>query len=562
MIICSNCGSSNIDGEVFCENCGRPLKKLEKKKKALFIKKYVQNTDGDYIYMAGSPVGVVPKLDKKIVFPDDQILNNDRWVLIFRDQSGCNLAEYLSGTESHTIKMFIQIERQILEILREVQQENLVVGSCDLEDFFLLENDPQKMVLRIVRPLLEKKAIPVGYSIGEFAAPEVRNSNTELIGNRTDVYLSAIIFNRLIIGNKYTLGDIGSQLFWGYTLTNSVFGENSKAIRRFHTWLGTNLNMYPIKRKKNIIESLRAFDKCCELENSTTYRNIQIEDHLATNVGKLKKQSMKDTGREKSEWNEDVIEKWEKKGSNENIKAYLLADGISNSDIGTGYLAANIIKKNFLNVLNEYFDRSDHAITDETVEYIVQEIVRKSNSDIWEKVCEIELQTGNIMGSTLILLLYSAGILYTYCLGDSILYLLRDENLIPLHSPDNSGLDALKKGITYDEYRRMEMKESITVYIGGKYANTVSDCYKQRQVEKTSLSKDDIVIAASDGVLDYMKTKLSDTDWDKETSLLKILMKNEPLSLIASRIIRKDNSNGGGDNLSMILIKAGEEKNE
>ena len=41
-----------------------------------------------------------------------------------------------------------------------------------------------------------------------------------------------------------------------------------------------------------------------------------------------------------------------------------------------------------------------------------------------------------------------------------------------------------------------------------------------------------------------------------------MLIKQEPLHMIASHIKKKDNKNGGGDNLSMILIKAGGTANE
>jgi serine/threonine protein phosphatase PrpC len=103
----------------------------------------------------------------------------------------------------------------------------------------------------------------------------------------------------------------------------------------------------------------------------------------------------------------------------------------------------------------------------------------------------------------------------------------------------------------------MEGKDCIGLYVGGEYARTGSDYYKQKEVDVMTLQENDIIIAASDGVLDYMGAKLSDTEWDKERALVNMLMKQEPLKMIASHIISKDNKNGGGDNLSLILIKAG-----
>ena len=133
---------------------------------------------------------------------------------------------------------------------------------------------------------------------------------------------------------------------------------------------------------------------------------------------------------------------------------------------------------------------------------------------------------------------------------------------IPLYSPDSAGYMALKKGMSYNDFRQMEGKDSIALYVGGEYARVDSEYYKQREVDVMTLQEDDIIIATSDGVLDYMGAKLSDTDWDKEKELVKMLVKKEPLEMIASHIIKKDNNNGGGDNLSMILIKAGGADNE
>lgn len=85
----------------------------------------------------------------------------------------------------------------------------------------------------------------------------------------------------------------------------------------------------------------------------------------------------------------------------------------------------------------------------------------------------------------------------------------------------------------------------------------------QRHVDVMTLQENDIIMAASDGVLDYMGTKLSDTNWDKERALVKLLTKQETLDDRARHIITRDNKNGGGDNLSIILIKAvGGENNE
>lgn len=560
MVKCPYCEAENADGEVFCEECGRPLKKPEKKKKIL--KKYEIVSPGNFTYISSTQVIVQDDCNGTVRYPDTQSLKEGKWKLAFRMEAGCNLAEYLSIEEHQIIKEFIDIEHRLLQIFEEVQRKGLIIGSCDLEDFFLVNNDPGRMVLRVVRPLLFKHKLAKEYPVGEFAAPEVKNKNEEMIDERTDVYLAAIIFNRLIIRNKYSAGNIDAQLFWGYTLTNGAFIEEGKSIRRFHHWLGDTLNMYPTKRKRKIKDARLAFEKCCDIEIHKLNQEIQIDDYLETNVGKGKKEFMESAGREESEWNEDSIEKWEKEICGEKVRAYLLADGISNCDIGSGYYASNIIRENFKGVLEEFVDESFDDVSIDMVENLAYEIVRRSNKDIWNKACEYENKSGSIMGSTLVFIFIIAGGMYTYCLGDSPLYLVRRGNAIPLYSPDSIGYVALKNGMSYNEFRQMEGKDSIALYVGGEYSRTESDYYKQICVDVMTLQENDIIIATSDGVLDYMGVKLSDTEWDKERALVNMLVKQEPLKMIASHIIRKDNKNGGGDNLSIILIKAGGTGNE
>ena len=560
MIKCQYCETENLDGEVFCKECGRLLKKSEKKKK--IAKKYEIITPGNFSYFSDTQIIVQDDCDRYIKYPDTQFWVGEKWKLDFKKENGCNLVEYLSVKEHQSINEFIRIEQRILQILEAVQRKKLIIGSCDLEDFFLVESKPEKMVFRVVRPLLSKNKLIREYSVGEFAAPEIRNKNEEYIDDRTDVYLAAIIFNRLIIRNKYSAGNIDAQLFWGYTLTNGAFTEEGKEIRRFHQWLGDTLNMYPARRKRKIKDARLAFEKCCNIEKHALNRNIQIDDYMTTNVGKGKKEFMESVGKEECEWNEDSIEKWEREICGENVRAYLLADGISNCNIGSGYYASNIIRENFKTVLNELVDESFDDVSLDMVENLVYEIVRRSNKDIRLKASQYDNKTGSIMGSTFVFLFIISGGLYSYCLGDSPVYLIRSGNAIPLYSPDSVGHVALKTGVSYNEFRQMEGKESIAFYVGGEYARTESDYYKQRPVDVMTLQESDIIIAASDGVLDYMGTKLSDTEWDKERTLANMLVKQEPLQMIASHIIKRDNNNGGGDNLSIILIKAGGAGNE
>ena len=160
------------------------------------------------------------------------------------------------------------------------------------------------------------------------------------------------------------------------------------------------------------------------------------------------------------------------------------------------------------------------------------------------------------MGSTFIFFVIYKGRMYYYSLGDSLLYLVRNGNIIPLNSLDNVGILSLLKGISYAEYQKMEDKNNISLYIGGEFARNNFQYYKERSVETIVLKVGDIVLASSDGVLDYYGTKISDTKGEKEGGLTqKLINHRRPLRQRAHAIIKRGNENGGGDNLSVILIE-------
>ena len=551
-MVCSYCSADNADGEVFCTECGRPLKKQEKKKKGTVRKKY--RADGSTVCcLAKNSVPIEESLDDVIYFPNAQQFIEGKYELIFYKQQGISLSDYLMQKSKIPGSVIRSLGNRILYILNKVQKRAILVGSCDLDDFFLVDENPEKMVLRAVRPFISLKRphIPQEYECGEFAAPEIKNEDLTRIKKSTDVYLAALILNRILIGDKYIVGDIESQLFWAYNYTNFVFGNT---YRKYHYWLGKCLSMFPGKRERDVEACLKTFERCCGMDEHADLGTLTILDVLETNVGTGKKAMMQSSGRDKAEWNEDVIEKWE--NIEKGFAAYLLADGISNCDIGSGYVASNIIRKNFIKVLTENINADFEDLTYDLVEQMAYQIVGLSNSAIWEESLKYPETSGNIMGSTFIFLVIYEGGMYYYSLGDSLLYLIRNGNMIPLNSPDNAGFLALKNGKSYAEYRKMEGKDNIAIYVGGEYARAQSKYYTDRSVETIALKSGDIVLASSDGVLDYYGTKISDTKWEKENALAQNLMdRKKSLNERAQAIIRRDNKNGGGDNLSVILIE-------
>lgn len=551
-MVCPYCSVENCEGDIFCSECGRPLIKQEKKKKDIGNGKYRIN--GSMVhYLAKDRIEIVEDLKDVVIFPSAQQNIDGKYDLIFDNIQGSTLSEYIKNCRQISETTIQSIARSIIYILNRIQKCSFLLGGCDLDDFIFIDNNLEKLVLRAVRPLISLKEVylPENYELGEFAAPEIRNGDKTGIKKSTDVYLAALLVNRMLIGDRYIVGDIDSQLFWAYIYTTSAFKNN---YRKYHHWLGRCLSMFPGKRLHDMEACQKAFERSCNLDECSTIEPLRIFDELVTNVGNGKSSMMLSSGRDRSEWNEDVIEKWE--NVDKEFTAYLLADGISNCDIGSGYLASNIIRNNFIQVLKEYIDNRGEDITNKLVEQMAYQIVEKSNAAIWEESLNYSKSGGNIMGSTFIFFVIYKGRMYYYSLGDSLLYLVRNGNIIPLNSLDNVGILSLLKGISYAEYQKMEDKSNISLYIGGEFARNNFQYYKERSVETIVLKVGDIVLASSDGVLDYYGTKISDTKWEKEGGLTqKLINHRRPLRQRAHAIIKRGNENGGGDNLSVILIE-------
>lgn len=61
--------------------------------------------------------------------------------------NGCDLVKYLLAEEHQNVKKFIDIEHKLLQIFEEAQSKGIIIGNCDLEDFFLADNDPIVLTL-------------------------------------------------------------------------------------------------------------------------------------------------------------------------------------------------------------------------------------------------------------------------------------------------------------------------------------------------------------------------------------------------------------------------------
>ena len=218
----------------------------------------------------------------------------------------------------------------------------------------------------------------------------------------------------------------------------------------------------------------------------------------------------------------------------ENI--YMVADGVGGGNAGeiasrtTVSEMANYITKNPVeNATNKY------AI----VNYF-QDSIDQINKKIFEMARRYEQNKG--MATTLALLYAKGGMAYIGNVGDSRVYLYRDNELVQL-TEDHTYVNTLvKAGILTEEQAECHNKKNVITKAVGADTTVEPDFF---QVE---ILKDDIFIICTDGLYD-------EVDKGEIIAVLKTIWS---MSDVCTELVSRANKNGGHDNITIICLKVTE----
>ena len=168
----------------------------------------------------------------------------------------------------------------------------------------------------------------------------------------------------------------------------------------------------------------------------------------------------------------------------------------------------------------------------------ISDAINEANTRIRRKAMEDENMVG--MGTTMVLATVSDDTLTVANVGDSRLYIVSDENTITQITRDHSLVEEMVRmgGIDRVSARNHPDKNIITRAIGAT-GNVNIDFFE------VPLKDGDVILMCSDG--------LSNMIDDKE--ILKIVSSEEDIEESAAKLIETANSNGGSDNISVVLIK-------
>ena len=237
-----------------------------------------------------------------------------------------------------------------------------------------------------------------------------------------------------------------------------------------------------------------------------------------------------DTGL-KRQLNEDYI------GFDQDLGIAVLADGMGGHQ--SGEIASHMAVESVLGKLqNMCKPKSAEAITGSQLLDYVSNTISYSNSMIFQAAEAVDEHRG--MGTTLVAVMIQDSQIYAGHVGDSRLYLYRDESLMRITKDHSLVQDLIDRGFyTEEEARSANVGHIVTRALGTK-----------AQVEVDTLQHDleegDILLLCSDGLSDMV------ADWQIQ-EILKEQSSN--LEQATESLVSSANTNGGKDNISVILMQ-------
>lgn len=206
---------------------------------------------------------------------------------------------------------------------------------------------------------------------------------------------------------------------------------------------------------------------------------------------------------------------------------FIVADGMG------GHKAGDYASKLCVEQMVQSIEKSEHK----TPVSLFEEAVDAANGAVYSESQEHEEYDG--MGTTLVACTMQEDTLYVANIGDSRLYLLRDDDIMQITEDHSLVEEMVKQGnITESEARVHPQKNIITRAVG-------IDQSVQADFFEVEIYPDDIIMLCSDGLSNMIE------DEDMEY----IVKHSESLQDAGETLVARANENGGSDNITVVLAK-------
>lgn len=205
---------------------------------------------------------------------------------------------------------------------------------------------------------------------------------------------------------------------------------------------------------------------------------------------------------------------------------FIVADGMGGHKAGD-YASRHTIERVVASISR---NSSEEPVT------IIQEAISKANELLVAESNEDETKSG--MGTTLVIATLVGDKLIVANVGDSRLYVISD--MVRQITRDHSLVDEMVRlgELNPSEARSHPDKNIITRAIGAQ-KNVKADFFE------VELAKDDYVLMCTDGL----------TNMVRDEEILDIVRSEKEPEVIAHKLVRMANNNGGRDNITVTIIK-------
>jgi len=212
--------------------------------------------------------------------------------------------------------------------------------------------------------------------------------------------------------------------------------------------------------------------------------------------------------------------------------SFIIADGMG------GHNSGEIASKMAVDYVSQCIKRDYEKIDtkEKIIDYIIK-IMQESNRLVYKNSMENEENFG--MGTTLIIAVVFKNLLIIGHVGDSRVYLLRDNKMNRITTDHSFVEELIKNGtVSREEASNHPKKNIITRAIG---------CAEEIQIDiyECEIMDNDIFIICTDGLTNM----LSDDE------IKNIIQSNSDLEEACNQLVKTANDNGGEDNITVILSK-------
>lgn len=540
-VLCTYCNEFSIDNE-FCSKCGKKIKRD--------IGKWKISIDNKLLIDTTLKQDDIINCDNKYI---ESPLYIDSGKAYFNYNKEMTLLEYIKEKDIN-FKIIDFVINRVGDIIKSVNRKKKILGSIDLDQLWISDENIETLHLKQIRPYITKGADNSKYKAGRISSTEVLYGNSKNITYSSDVYIIGRLLLVLALKGK-VIENRSHETYLAYFIT--AFNEEIPV--ELHEWIYKTTTLFPEDRYKNVEEALIIFEEICK-NKKQNFEDISFKYSYSSDMGNYKKSKVENKDDNlKERANEDSYVVLE---DAENHKIFaMVSDGISTTNYGSGYEAANIVKDTSIEIWKEKYENlqtlSDVksfflSIINNSNIKINNSIVRNSDKELW----------GTVMGATFIGVIIIENIMYFTSLGDSKIYLFnKNKGLNLLNYEENYGTELLKNGYSWGECSNVDGFKALTNCIGGNDINIEAKIVKDDDlnIKKITLEDKDIVLICSDGVTDYISPLGYGSNlWNIDKKLKEYIVAKDNMESvldIPSNLTQAANDNGGGDNITSILIE-------